>query len=83
MMLQSLILFVFLHDFDKTCKNGVYSAFNSFVLYFSEILSPWIVKFKPPGTFKILIFMKSRNEIFCSESKDLSNGMHTLWIRET
>ena len=81
MVLYSLILFVFLHDFDKTCENGVYSAFQWFDIVFFWNFTPWIVKSKPPVTFEILIFMKSCNIIFCSESKDLSNDTHHFWIR--
>ena len=59
MVLYSLILFVFLHDFDKTSKNGVYSVFQWLYMVFFQIFTHWIVKFKTPATLEILIFMKS------------------------
>ena len=76
-------MFVFCHDFDKTCKNCIHSAFQWFYMIFFGIFTPWIVKFKPSVTIKILTFMKIHNIIFCSESKDLLNDRHHFWIRET
>ena len=49
--------------------------FMKFLRHFLEPLSLGLYIFQPPVTLQILIFKKSCNHIFCSESKDLSNGI--------
>ena len=47
-----------------------------FLRHFLEPLSPGLYIFQPTVTLQILIFKKSCNNIFCSGSKDLSNGIY-------
>ena len=47
-----------------------------FLRHFLEHLPPSLYIFQPPVTLQILIFKKSFNDIFCSGSKDLSNGIY-------